>query len=117
MMQVQVNTDNHIKGAEGLAQRVEETVRDALSRFGNRLTRVEVHFTDENSRRKDSGDDKRCVLEARLAGLQPNSVSADAATVDLALSGALDKLIKALTKTLGRREAPKGRPSFAGEDE
>jgi hypothetical protein len=35
-----------------------------------------VKFSDENSDR-DSENDKRCVLEARLKGLQPVSSHAD----------------------------------------
>lgn len=114
-MQIQVNTDNHTQGAAGLTQFVEDVVQDALGRFGSRITRVEVHFTDENSSQKGAGNDKRCVMEARPAGLQPITVSADAATLDQALRGAADKMEKTLSRTLARRDDPKGRISFAGD--
>jgi len=114
-MQILVNTDNHIDGGQNLSQLVEEVVEGTLGRFGERITRVEVHLTDENSREKDSNNDKRCVMEARLAGLQPIAVSDQGATLEQAIDRAADSLEKAIDRTLGRREDPKGRTSFAGD--
>lgn len=114
-MQIHVNTDNHIEGGAGLTSHVESVIEDALARFGERVTRVEVQFTDENSSKKSGNTDKRCALEARLAGLQPLAVSHDAASVEQALNGALDKLEKTLDRTIEKRDNPKGRKSFSGE--
>jgi hypothetical protein len=50
------------------------TISDAFDRYSEHITRIEVKFSDENSDR-DSENDKRCVLEARLKGLQPLVVS------------------------------------------
>jgi hypothetical protein len=101
MMQIQLNTDNHLVGSEDLALRVDGQLRHALQRFADRLTRIEVHLNDLNSADK-SGDDKRCMLEARLRGLQPMSVTHEAPTVELAVSGATDKLVRALDKVVGK---------------
>ena len=101
IMLIQVNTDNHITGREALTSRVEATVESALTRFSERITRVEVHLSDENGR-KSGPDDKRCVMEARLEGRQPVAVTHIAATLDEAVSGAADKLTSALDSTLGR---------------
>lgn len=101
-MQIQLNTDNQIVGSEALTRHVEEIVHGAIGRFSSRITRVEVHLTDQNSSRKAGDDDKRCVMEARLAGLQPITVSDQAATIDQALDGAADKLEQALSRALGR---------------
>jgi ribosomal subunit interface protein len=114
-MKIQVNTDNHIESNEGLIRHVESVVEETLSRFGSRVTRVEVHLTDESSSAKSGGDDKRCAMEARLAGLQPIAVSHQSPTVDQAIEGAADKLEKTLERTLGRLDDPKGRTSFSGE--
>jgi ribosome-associated translation inhibitor RaiA len=114
-MQIQVNTDNHIEGGAKLTQHVESVVDDALKRFGDRITRVEVVFTDENSSHKSGDDDMRCALEARLAGLQPIAVTHHAASLDQALSGAIDKMRKMLDRTLGKRDDPRGRTSYSGE--
>jgi ribosome-associated translation inhibitor RaiA len=114
-MQIQVNTDNHTAGSADLIRLVEGLVEGALDRFRDRITRVEVHLSDESSSEKSSGNDKRCVMEARLAGLQPITVSADESSLEHALSSAADKLEKTLKRTLGRLDDPKGRTSYAGE--
>jgi ribosome-associated translation inhibitor RaiA len=106
-MQVQVNTDNHIMATADLIQQVEASVESALGRFSERITRVEVHLTDESSSAKHYGNDKRCVLEARLSGMKPVSVSHDGTTIEQALDGAAERLQKL--------EDPKGRTSFGGD--
>ncbi len=53
-------------------------------RFSPQVTRVEVHLADENGE-KAIGDDKRCVMEARLGGLKPCAVSFQAASVTQAV--------------------------------
>ena len=116
-MQVRVHTDNHIDGSQQLASHVESTVEDALSRFGERVMSVEVHLTDENSSAKESDNDKRCAMEARLAGLPPIAVSHQAAQVDQAIDGAAEKLEKTLERKLGRLNDHKGRTSFSGDED
>lgn len=100
-MQIQVNTDNHIHRREEIVALVETSVEGAVGRFRDRITRVEAHLSDSNSH-KTKGNDIRCVLEARLAGHQPIAVTHQAATVELALSGAADKLERSVESTLGR---------------
>lgn len=100
-MQIQVHTDNNIQGRETIVALVHTGVEGAVGRFRDRITRVEAHLSDTNSH-KTKGDDIRCVLEARLAGLQPIAVSHQASTVELALSGAADKLERSIENTLGR---------------
>lgn len=101
-MKIQINTDSNIAGREKLVALVRAVVEDALSRFSAQITRVEVHLSDENSHKKSGHDDKRCVLEARLEGLQPIAVTHQAATLDQAVDGAAEKLKKSLKSTLGR---------------
>jgi hypothetical protein len=67
----------------------------------DRVTRLEVHFNDENSH-KGGEDDKRCMLEARLEGMQPIAVTNNGATEEHALKGAIDKLKAALDTIIGR---------------
>lgn len=100
-MQIQVHTDNNIQGGETIVALVHTGVEGAVGRFRDRITRVEAHLSDTNSH-KTKGDDIRCVLEARLAGLQPIAVSHQASTIELALSGAADKLERSIENTLGR---------------
>jgi ribosome-associated translation inhibitor RaiA len=101
-MQIQVNTDNQIDGHERMQQFVETTIEESLRRFADTLTRVEVHFHDENSNKKGGGNDIRCVVEARPRGLKPITVSNNSASLDQALSGAVDKVTRALEHALGK---------------
>lgn len=100
-MHVQINTDRNIQGSEALSAEVEAVVAGALGRFVDHVTRVEVHLSDENGG-KAGGDDKRCLMEARLEGRQPTAVSHQAATVEAAMDGAAAKLARAIESTLGR---------------
>lgn len=100
-MTIQINSDNNITGTEGLSSFVESTVAETLKRFDNYITRVEVHLTDENSH-KSGINDKRCMLEARLEGMQPIAVTAHGDTIQAALKGALGKLKSSLDTILGK---------------
>jgi ribosome-associated translation inhibitor RaiA len=112
-MQVQLNTDRHIEAHDELAHQVETVVEGTVGRFGDQITRVEVHLSDVNSH-KGGDDDKRCMLEARLAGLEPMAVSHQAATLQQAIDGAAKKLERAIESTLGRLGNKKGRTSYGG---
>jgi hypothetical protein len=102
MMQIQVNTDNQIDANDEFIGQVQEHLHDKLRRFENRITRLEVHFTDENSSLKKGDNDKRCQIEARLNGLKPISVTAQDAAILQALTHATKKLQSALDTTLGK---------------
>jgi hypothetical protein len=75
---------------------------------------VVVHVCDVNAARA-GGDDKRCLMEARLAGRQPVAVSHEAPTQDEAVGGAADKMKRSLDSTLGRLGGHKGRTSYGGD--
>lgn len=101
-MLVQFNTDSSIEGRDELAREVTDTVEGALDRFADRITRVEVHLSDVNHDK--GGVDKRCMLEARLSGRAPLAVESHATTVELAVSEAAEKLVRAIESDLGRLE-------------
>ncbi len=113
-MQVLVRTDNVIQGSEGLNQHVENTVADSLQRFGSQVVTVHVHLSDTNSH-KSGGNDKRCTMEARLAGLSPIAVTHDADSLDYAIDGASDKLVKAIDRIVSKQHDYKGRTPSGGE--
>jgi hypothetical protein len=100
-MQIQTNTDSNITGSEGLAAQATAIVEGALARVSDQITRVEIHLSDENGARGGVVD-KRCMMEARLEGLQPIAVTHQAATVEQAMDGAADKLKRSIESTLGR---------------
>jgi ribosome-associated translation inhibitor RaiA len=103
IMQIQVNTDSHIKGSAKLTHEVKAVVERALRRFGDRITRVHVHLSDQNSGDKYGDDDKRCVIEARLARLRPITASHRSASLEQAVDGAADTLQEALTRIVTRK--------------
>ena len=100
-MHVQVNTDRHVVGSDDLQLQVEQVVESALGRFGERVTRVEVHLNDVNGK-KSGDDDIRCMMEARLGGMQPVAATHEAASLDQALDGVAKKLQRLLDSTLGK---------------
>ena len=100
-MKIQLNTDSNIDGNEALATRVSATLEQALARFSEHVTRVEVHLSDANGS-KAGQQDQRCVLEARLEGRQPVAVTHQDNTLDQALHGAVQKLARVLDGALGR---------------
>ena len=113
-MQVEVNTDNHIDGTDELSRLVEAEVEGTLGRFGDQIIRVIVQLNDTNSHK--SGDrDKRCLMEARIAGHQPVAVSHEAATLEDAIAAAAEKLERSLDHILGKLGQKKGRTSFGGD--
>ena len=101
-MQVQIHTDHHIEGTEAMHKWVSTAVKQALARFSDKISRVEVHLSDENGGKNTGPEYKQCVLEARLEGHQPLSVKHHAASLNQALDGAADKLLRLIDNTLGR---------------
>ena len=106
-MQVQINTDNNVDGSDRLTQWVEGELGAALTRFSDRITRLEVHLSDDTAGRSTEAD-KRCVIEARSAGQQPVAVTHHAASVDEACSGAARKLAHLLDSKYARSDHHKG---------
>jgi sigma 54 modulation/S30EA-like ribosomal protein len=104
-VQIQVNTDHNVQGGEGLAAYVTTELESDLARFDRWLTRVEVHISEDGAGRTG---DKRCVIEARPAGMQPVAVTHHAASVDDAYSGAAQKLGTVLDNKYARAHDHKG---------
>jgi ribosome-associated translation inhibitor RaiA len=105
-MQIQTNTDNHIDGHVALAAHVELVVQKTLRHVQDRISRVEVHLSDESGSRAAS-DDKRCVMEARIDGRPPVAVTQNAGSIHQAIDGAARKLKAALDTALGRQSEHK----------
>src|SRR5262245_29679753 len=86
-MHVEVSTDT--RTTADIAG-VTAVIEAGLSRYKERLTRVEVHLSDVNGPK--GGRDCRCALEARAAGRQPVAVTNEAHTPDDAVKGAVEKM-------------------------
>jgi ribosomal subunit interface protein len=103
-MQIQTNTDNTIERHEPLTRHVESVVKDALSRFSERITNVVVHMGETNDYKSRNGD-HRCMMEARIEGHPPIAASDRAASMHQAIHGAAEKLKRSIDNTLGRINA------------
>lgn len=114
-MQVQINTDRNVEGHQMQTAQVTGAVESALSRLSDRITRVEVHLSDENAT-KSGQNDMRCMMEARLEGRRPIAVTHQAATLDQAVDGAADKLAKLIQNTLGRIRSQRSRAANPSQE-
>ncbi len=94
---------NDVQTSDAIYAHVEKCVTKAMRNFGERVTRVEVHLKDINA--KKGGVDKRCLLEARLAGQNPITAEHESDDLYLAISGAAEKLENAVRHRLGRLDA------------
>ena len=100
-MPIQINSDKHISVDAQLSSFVEGVLEQILGRFANQLTRVEVHLSDSSSHKSGSRD-KRCLVEVRPAGRQPTTTSDEAASIEQAVRGAVDKMRNQLDTLFGR---------------
>lgn len=102
-MTIQFNTDKNIEGRERLEIYFTGELEKDLARFEEKITRLEVHIGDENSGDKGGANDKRCMIEARPAKLQPIAVTAHADTIEKAFFAAMEKIKKTLTTTFEKQ--------------
>jgi ribosomal subunit interface protein len=100
-MKIQINTDKNIDVSEELKISLTASISDELSRYNDKITRLEIHLSDEDGD-KDGKNDIRCMLEARLEGMQPIAVRARSNTNEEAVSEAVNKLKASLKSKLGR---------------
>ncbi|MBK6927268.1 MAG: hypothetical protein IPH15_06825 [Comamonadaceae bacterium] len=73
-----------------------------LARFGDQITRVQAHFSDENAGKKDTDDSIQCTLEVRLEGRQPMVLKHNGVNLKQAVAGASEKMGRLLDSTLGK---------------
>ena len=101
MIKVQVNTSNAIENKDSLERWASEFLNEQLARFEQDITSIEAQLSDENAARSGAND-KRCMLEARIAGRSPVAVTHYAPDQNLAFRGAADKLAHALDHAFGK---------------
>lgn len=103
-MQIQINTDKNIDGNERLVRFYTAQLEKELERFDDKITRIEVHLGDENSG-KFGLNDKKCLIEVRLANKQPLAVTDYGESIEKAFFSALEKAKKVLNTTLKKMRA------------
>lgn len=102
-MIIQINTDKNLRVNEEYNAKISAAIETALTRFLDHITRIEVHFSDENAG-KSGTNDKRCLLEARIEHRQPVIVTHHSDTYDKALDSALEKLSGVLHTVFDKRK-------------
>lgn len=95
-MIIQINSDNNVTIHPNFNAEISELLTTKLSRFSDQITRIEIHFSDQNGQ-KGGVKDKKCNLEARLEGRQPIVVTEINDTLGQAATGAIEKMKAALT--------------------
>ncbi len=100
-MMIKIHTDKTIEGHERLETYFTNIVETALSRFEENITRIDLYLGDENNA-KFGLDDKRCTIEAHIAGRQPIAVVNNSDTIEKSVSGSLDKMKKVLETTFSK---------------
>jgi ribosomal subunit interface protein len=93
-MQIQIFAQG-LDVPDALRAYVERNLTEVLKHHSERLTRVEVHLKDVNSKKKN-GIDKHCLIEARPRGLDPVAAEHDASEFKEAVHQATLKLERAL---------------------
>lgn len=101
-MKIQFNTDKNIKGTEDFVAPLTLLIEDVLEKYSSQITRIEVHLSDEDGD-KEGLKAIRCLIEARLSGMNPIAVSSQSDTEEQAVSESLNKLKSNLETILGRQ--------------
>lgn len=100
-MLIQFNTDHNLSENERSRTYFIDLISAELQKYSEHITRIEAHLTDENGN-KEGGNDKRCLLEARIKGHPSIAVTSIASKKEQAIDGAIEKLKHALETAIGR---------------
>ncbi len=100
-MQINVNTDRTIQNHQGLDEHVESVVRGSIDRFGDHITSVEVHLSNENKEKHADGGNS-VMMEARVRGYQPIVIHDHSDDLRQSIKNAGGKLARALDSAIGR---------------
>lgn len=100
-MEILINTDHNISASEEMRSYMRADLETTFERFREHLTRLEVKISDENGN-KEGEKDKKCVLEARLKGIQPLVVTSHGNSIDQALGEASIKMKTSLDTAMGK---------------
>lgn len=114
-MQINVNTDRTIQNHQGLDEHVESVVRSSIDRFGDHITRVDVHLSNENKEKGADGGNY-CMMEARVSGYQPIVVHEHSDDLRQSIKNAGGKLARALDSAIGRLQDKNKHTSPAVDD-
>ena len=112
-MQILLHADPHTDSSQLMADHLKRVVQTAMTRFGERVTRVEAHLSHIHSQAKSSDDGIHCTLEARLVGQDAIVVKHNAGNAHQAIEGAVRKLKRAVGSDIARHDPRGVRPGVA----
>jgi len=99
-MHVEINYRDLAK-SDQLNQHINESIEQHLHKYDDRLTRIEVHIGDTNGH-KPGENDKRCMMEARPAGLSPVVAEAFSGDIYSAVRDAATRLDRVLERRFAK---------------
>lgn len=103
-MDIRFNSDNAIEGSADMAQAVEERLTERLeTRFGSRLTTIEVHVRDVDGD-SNRADGVEARLEARPRNGEPIFVAERGEKPLEAVNAALGTLVNRLDTVFGKAD-------------
>jgi len=101
-MQIQVHFSD-IKNSWSLNSHVHQRLTHAIKSGIDQITRIDVHLHDDSGPNKSGTCDKRCTIEARLAGMQPLSIEQRGNDMYSVINQATRKLQQTLNKARQRQ--------------
>lgn len=93
-MNLLINPGDGIQLSDALREHLQSKLEPVERKHGERLTRIEAHFKDENAHK--GGRDIRCLLEAHPRGSDPivaDALEEDAYTAAHRAAGKLDRAL------------------------
>ena len=109
-MQILLHADPNTDGSQLMAEHLKAVVKDAMARFGERVTRVEAHLSHVHAQAMASDDGIHCTLEAKLVGLDAIVVKHQAGNAHQAIEGAVRKLKRAVGTEIAKHDPRGHRP-------
>ncbi len=100
-MTIEINTEKNFSEQKSFGKNIKELLAVDLLPFQEQITKIEIHFSDQNGN-KNGMTDKKCLLEAHLKTIQPIVVTDKSSSYDLALIGATDKLKTTIESIFGK---------------
>ena len=102
-MIIQFDTAHSLHANDAFTAQLIKILNEKLERFDKDISRLEVHLSDENGY-KAGANDKRCLLEAHIAGMPHIVATKHSNSYEESVYGAVDKLIVSLHSIHERRE-------------
>lgn len=101
VMQTEIHISHSLNASEGLREHIDRRLGYALGRFGERISRVSVHISDENGPR--GGVDTRCKMHVTLRPHGTLHIEQDDSNAETAVEVASMRLGQAIRRELERQ--------------